>query len=252
MKTGAFPDNLLARARTFFESGRHRPWVAAAVVCLLLLGAWSRFSLPQIPITNKDTGGYIGPALCLLKHGSYEPSYRNFPYAGFVWIILKSTGTFSAITIVQHVLGLTSGLLFWLAWQRLRVFFPPDWQVTAAHSALGLALVSGLVLSVHPMFFERSMRPEAIFPFLIGLHLFGAASFLESSLIRKSAAIAIWWGSFMTAVSFCLYVLKPIWGLGLVDGGLPLLIVLAVSHGKCRLIPLVACAMGTLAGLSVK
>jgi hypothetical protein len=251
MKTGAFPDNLLARARTFFESGRHRPWVAAAVVCILLLGAWSRFSLPQIPITNKDTGGYISPALSLLKNGTYEPSYRNFPYAGFVWIILKSTGTFSAIAVVQHVLGLASGLLFWLSWQRLRVFFPPDWPVTAAHAALGLALVSGLVLSMHPMFFERSMRPEAIFPFLIGLHVFGAASFLESSLIRKSAARAIGWGAFMTAVSFCLFVLKPIWGLGVVAGGLPFLIVLAVSQGKWRLIPFVAGALGTLAGLAL-
>ena len=200
------PPTRMARIRHFFESGGHRPWVAAAVVCILLLGAWDRFSLPQVPLTNRDTGGYISPALSLLKTGTYEPSLRNFPYAGFVWIILKSTGTFSAIAVVQHLLGLASGLLFWLAWLRLRLFFPPDWRVTAAHAALGLALVWALVLSMHPIFFEHSMRPEAIYPFFIGLHLFAAAGFLQSCLIRKSAALAIWRGGFMTCISICLLV----------------------------------------------
>ncbi|MEI6278555.1 MAG: hypothetical protein WCQ16_04105 [Verrucomicrobiae bacterium] len=236
------------RLRSFFESGRYRPWFAAAVLGLFLLGAWLRFSLPQVPVTNRDSAGYILPALALLADGKYVPSHRNFPYALFVWSLLKTSGTFSSIAIAQHLLGLAGGLVFWLTWLRLKVFLPRDWRITAWHAVLGLGLVWGLLLSMQPIFFEHSMRPEAIYPFLIALHLFGAVSFLESSLIRKSVPLAIWWGTFLTAVSFGLYVLKPIWGLALVSGGLPFLIVLFCARGKWKAVPFAAGALGALAG----
>ena len=240
-----------ARIRQFFESGSYRPWFAAAAICIVLLGAWARFSLPQIPVTNKDSGGYISPALALLVKGAYEPSHRNFPYAGFVWILLRTTGTYVSITVAQHLLGLAGGLVTWLAWLRLRIFFPSDWRISAAHAVFGLLLVWGLLLSAYPIFFEHSMRPEAIYPFLIGLHLYGAAAFLDRSLVRRSPPLAIWWGSLMTFVSIGLYVLKPIWGLALISGGLPLLIVFVCARGKWRLIPFAAGAAGLLAGLAL-
>ena len=243
--------NPRARIRHFFETGSYRPWFAAAVVCLLLLGAWLRFSLPQIPITDKDTGGYVSPALSMLVKGSYEPSHRNFPYAGFFWLLLKSTGTYTSVAVAQHLLGLAGGLFFWLAWLRLRTFLPSDWRISAAHAVLGLGLVWGLLFSAYPVFFEHSMRPEGIYPFLIGLHLFGAMSFLDRALVRRSLPLAIWWGAFLTFVSIGLYVLKPIWGLALASGGLPFLIVLACARGKWRLVPFAAGAVGALAGLAL-
>ena len=183
--------------------------------------------------------------------GSFEATHRNFPYPGFIWLLLKSSGTFTFIAIVQHLLGLASGLIFWLTWQRLRVFLPSDWKTTATHAAFGLILVWSLLLSRHPIFLEHSMRPEAIYPFLMSLHLFCAACFLERSLIRKSMPRAICWGSLMTTFSFALYILKPIWGMALVSGGLPFLIVLACSCGKWRAIPFVAGAAGTVAGIAL-
>jgi hypothetical protein len=248
MKTGVFMGNLLARVRTFFESGAYRPWVAAIVIGLFLTGAWMRFSLPQVPLTNKDTGGYIRPALAMLLEGSYEPTHRNFPYAGFVWILLKATGTFDSIAIVQHILGLAAGFFFWLAWLRMRVFLPRDWRVTALHSVLGVLLVWGLLDSKVPIFFEHSMRAEAIYPLLISLHIFGAVRFLDCSLVRKSVPGAIWWGIFMTVISIGLYVLKPIWGLAVVSGGIPLLIVLVLARGRWRVVTLLTGALGAAAG----
>jgi len=234
--------------RSFFESGRYRPWFAAALIGLFLLGAWMRFSLPQVPLTNRDSGGYISPALALLANGTYEPSHRNFPYAAFVGSLLKVSGSFSSITITQHLLGLAGGLVFWLTWMRLKIFLPGDWRITAWHAVLGLGLVWGLLLSAQPVFYEHSMRPEAIYPFVISLHLFGAVCFLERSLVRKSLPPAIWWGAFMTAVSLGLYVLKPIWGLAVVSGGLPFLIVFFCARGKWRGVPFVAGAVGAVAG----
>jgi hypothetical protein len=239
------------RIRHFFESGAYKPWFAGAVVCLLLSGAWLRFSLPLPPITNKDSGGYISPALSLLVNGTYEASHRNFPYPGFVWALLKMSGTFSSITVAQHLLGLAGGLIFWLAWLRLGVFLPRDWRVTALHAVLGVGLVWGLLLSDQPVFFEHSMRPEAIYPFLISLHLFGAVKFLERSLLRRSLPAAIGWGALMTAVSFGLYVLKPIWGLALISGGLPFVMVVLLTHGKWRGVPFVAAAVGAAVGFAL-
>ncbi|MEI6073624.1 MAG: hypothetical protein WCS31_17710 [Verrucomicrobiae bacterium] len=246
-----FPEKIFARIRKFFESGAYKPWFAGAVVCLLLAGAWFRFSFPLPPLTNRDTGGYISPALAMLVGGGYEPTHRNFPYPGFIWILLRTFGTFDAITIAQHVLGIVGTGVFWLTWLRLRVFLPSDWKITALHAVLGVVLVWGLVLSSHPVFLEHSMRPEAIYPFLISLHLFGAVSFLERSLVRKSLPLAIWWGVFFTVVSFGLYVLKPIWGLAVVSGGLPFLIVLACGRGKWRAVPFAAGALGTAAGIAL-
>ena len=248
MKAGVFMENLLARARAFFESGAYRPWFAAVVVALFLAGAWMRFSLPQVPLTNKDTGGYIRPALVMLLDGSYAPTHRNFPYAGFVWILLKTTGTFGSVVVVQHILGLAAGLFFLMAWLRMRVFLPRDWRVTALHSVLGVLLVFGLLESKVPIFFEHSMRAEAIYPVLISLHIFGAVRFLECSLVRKSVPGAMWWGIFMTGISIGLYVLKPIWGLAMVSGGIPLLIAFVLTRGKWRAVTLLTGALGAAAG----
>ncbi len=243
--------NLLARARNFFETGAYRPWFVAAVVVLFLTGAWMRFSLPQVPLFNKDTGDYIRPALAMLLEGSYGPTERNFPYVGFVWILLKATGTFDSIAIVQHVLGLAAGLFFWMAWLRIRVFLPRDWRVTALHSVLGVLLVWGLLDSKVPIFFEHSIRAEAIYPALISLHIFGAVRFLECSLVRKSVPGAMCWGIFMTVISIGLYVLKPIWGLAVVSGGIPLLIVFVLTREKWRAVTLLTGALGAAAGFAL-
>lgn len=237
------------RIQRIFESGAFKPWIAVAVACLLILGAWQRFSLSSAPITSRDTGGYISPALAMLVDGSYEPTHRNFPYTGFIWLLLKTTGTFASITVVQHLSGLAGGFLFWLTWLRLRLFLPRDWRITALHAALGFALVWGLLLSKQSIRFEQMMRPEGVYPFFISLHLFGAVSFLERSLIRRSLPLAIWWGAFMTIVSLGLYVLKPIWGLAVVCGGLPFLIVFACARGKWRAVPLAAGAVGAAVGV---
>jgi len=241
----------LIRIQRFFESGAYKPWFAGAVVFLLFLGAWQRFSLPLEPITTKDTGNYISPALAMLVDGSYEPTKRDFPYAGFIWLLLKTTGTFASITVAQHLCGLAGGFLFWLTWLRLQLFLPRDWRITALHAVLGFVLAWGLLLSRQPIFFEQMMRPEGVYPFFISLHLFGAVCFLERSLIRRSLPPAIWWGAFMTAVSLGLYVLKPIWGLAIVCGGLPFLIVFACARGKWRAVPLAAGALGAAAGVAL-
>ncbi|MEI6033754.1 MAG: hypothetical protein WCS65_05685 [Verrucomicrobiae bacterium] len=243
--------NPASRIRQFFESGAYKAWFAGAVVAIFLLGAWLRFSIPLAPITSNDSGEYLSPAAAMLVNGIYEPSSRNFPYPGFAWILFNASGTFDSITIAQHILGLAGAGVFWLAWLRLGVFLPRDWRIAALHAVLGLGLVWGLLLSKHPVFLEHSMRPEAIYPFLISLHIFGAVSFMERSLIRKSLPLAIWWGVFLTVVSFGLYVLKPIWGLALVSGGLPFLIVLACSQGKWRAVPVAAGALGAVAGIAL-
>ena len=236
------------RIQRFFESGSYKPWFAGAVACLLFLGAWQRFSLPSAPITTRDTGGYISPALAMLVDGSYEPTHRNFLYAGFIWLLLKTTGTFASITVAQHLSGLAGGFLFWLTWLRLRLFLPRDWRMTALHAVLGFGLVWGLLLSKQPIRFEQMMRPEGIYPFFISLHLLGAVCFLEGSLIRRSLPLTIWWGAFLTIVSLGLYVLKPIWGLAVAGGGLPFLIVFACARGKWRAVPFAAGAVGAATG----
>ena len=53
----------------------------------------------------------------------------------------------------------------------------------------------------------------------------------------------------MTTTSIALYVLKPIWGLALISGGLPFLIALGCSRGKWRCLPFAAGAAGSVLGI---
>ena len=79
----------------------------AGLALVLGLAARARFAWPQWPVADPDTWGYLYPALGKLEGAGFVHTYgRNFLYPGFVYGLLRCGGTFRAIPVAQHLLGL--------------------------------------------------------------------------------------------------------------------------------------------------
>ena len=201
-------------------------WPWAVLVVILLWGAWWRFSWPLWPVSDADTWGYLNPGLSKLTGGPFEHTLgRNFIYPGFLWLVLRLTGDFRAITIVQHVLGLGSGVLLWLFWRRwtgafLRPAMPrlPAWAAALA----GLALVAFYEGSVSNLAFEHYLRPEAVFPFFAILDLLLLLEFIDAWFLRRRPIRAGLLALMALLTGALLYQLKPSFGLTLGCIALPL------------------------------
>ncbi len=177
-------------------------------------------------MSDADTWGYLNPGLSMLNGGPFEHTLgRNFVYPGFIYALLRLTGDFRAITVVQHLLGLGSGVLLWLFWQRwltafLRPAAPrlPSWAATLA----GLGLVAFYEGSVSNLAFEHYIRPEAIFPFFAILDLCLLLEFIHAWFVARQTARAAWLALAALGTGALLYQLKPSFGLTFGFVGLPL------------------------------
>jgi hypothetical protein len=76
--------------------------------------------------------------------------------------VLRVFGDFRAITVVQHFLGLVTGIMLLLTWRRARVFTPNPRVSRAAYEGLGLLAAAIFLLATEPTRFETQLRPESI------------------------------------------------------------------------------------------
>ena len=201
-------------------------WPWAVLGAILLWGAWWRFAWPLWPVSDADTWGYLNPGLSKLTGGPFEHTLgRNFVYPGFLWLVLRLTGDFRALTILQHALGLVSGVLLWLCWRRWCGAFlrpiAPRWPAGGA-SLAGLALVAFYEGSVSNLAFEHYLRPEAIFPFFAILDLLLLLEFIHAWFILRRPVRAGWLALAALFTAALLYQLKPSFGLTLGAVALPL------------------------------
>jgi hypothetical protein len=191
------------------------------------VAAWLRFRLPQVPLATHDTWGYLYPALASLAgEGMPETNARAIAYPLFLRIILGATESFSAVALIQHVLGLTSGLLWWLCWILWCEWVPEKMRGAARWcGAFGLAFY---LCSGPTIFYESTLRPEAIFPFVALLGLAATWLLVRSRWIRPSASVA-WWSSLAILCTLVCLSLKPSWGLA---AAVPVLLVVATFVGN--------------------
>jgi hypothetical protein len=236
----------LAR-RQSFRPGKDLLWPIcywATVAFIFAWAVWQRFKLPLNPIADPDTWGYLSPALRKLTGAEFgHTQSRNFLYPGFLYLVLRCSGDFRAIGVVQHLLGLAAGGLFLLTWRRLRVFVPDSLVNPSLHDAFGLAGTAIYLLASDAIRIETQLRPEGICAFLISINLYFAiqfvsCSFLEhrrtgaivcgsatvlTSLLLASAKPSFWFASIVVMVPVAAFFLRPNWvrqkialGLGMV------------------------------------
>src|SRR5438309_171463 len=126
------------------------------LLALVFAGAiWQRFKLPLDPIADPDTWGYLSPALRKLTGAEFgHTNGRNFVYPAFLFLLLRVFGSFRAIAIAQHLLGLLAGAVFLLSWKRARVFVPNPRIGRVGYNLLRLS--GAAVLSLPEYFLSRN------------------------------------------------------------------------------------------------
>ncbi len=158
----------------FFDRDRRPPRLTLAYYTLtgivFLLAAIYRFRWPAEPFFDADGWGYLWGGLRKLTGGNYEHKWgREYLYPGMIEMALFVTGGFRAITRIQHVLGLVGGglllgcchLLGGIARDHSR---HPERPGVWSPCWIGLALTALYLFNFDTLFYEHSIRPEAVFP----------------------------------------------------------------------------------------
>ena len=233
---------LSARCRAL-PLGHRIFWAVHACALVLILGyaASLRFALPQTPIIDPDFWGYLHPGVSALTGGAFEHTYgRNFVYPGFLYLVLRVFGDYRAICVAQHGLGLLTGILLAGGWTLLCGFLSaPAWSRLAA-STFGLVLAGAFLFTSSPIVFENTVRPEAVFPFVLaGSLVLNFLALRAGNLVRRPR-LERWCLALNLFCSILAQSLKPSLGFGVLAANAPLAVYLLRRGEPWRVRGLVA------------
>lgn len=177
--TACIPQTPQPRARLSKAALAYR----LAVAGVFIAAACYRFHWAPAPFFDADGWTYLWSGLRKLTGGHFELLFgREYAYPAFVGIVLFVFGSFSAITFVQHTLGLLGGGILLACCHLLEAIahdrpHPLRWPAIASPCWAGLALTAVYLWNFNTFYYEHSIRPEAVFP------CFALASLLLNLLI---------------------------------------------------------------------
>lgn len=194
----------------------------AAWIGIVVLAAWRRFSLPAEPLTDRDVWGYLSPALSKIVGDPFVQSEgRAFVYPGFVYVVLRLFGSMGAISIVQHIFGLGTGVLLLTNWKMARRLLPRPLVPAVVHDIVGLMLLAVFLLCAQSILAEHHLRPEGLVPFFTMLGLNFTIRFLLARQVDAQPRHALYFGAASLAVAFLLPLFKPSYSLTTIITTLP-------------------------------
>jgi len=212
--------------------------------------AWERFRLPLTPFVDPDVWAYLGPAL----DGLLGERFRNwfgqcFLYPWFLYILLRVGSSFRWITLVQGLLGLGTGALLFACWMELRRLLPASRLPAFAFKLLGAEMVAVYLFSTATIQFERTLRPEAVFPFVVILQVYCNLHFIRVCLLEGKRSRFLLSGGSAVFLSIAASLLKPSFSGALLLANLPAIIFLFRADQPVRhklllvAVPVVAAAL---------
>ena len=200
---------------------------ALALALIFGWATWERFRLPLAPFANPDVWAYLGPGLdALLGEPFREWFGQCFLYPWFLYVLLKASGTFKCITLVQSLLGLGTGALMFCCWMELGRLMPASRLPRLTFKLLGAGLAGVYLFSTATIQFERTLNPEAVFPFVVVLQVYCNLRFIRSRFIdgQPGRALLSGWSALFLSVAASL--LKPSFLGVVVLANLPIIIAL--------------------------
>jgi len=187
--------------------------------------AWERFRLPLTPFVDRDVSAYLDPALnALLGERFRDWAGQCFLYPWFLYILLRIAGNFKWITLVQGILGLGTGALLFACWVELRRLLPSPRLPLWAFKLLGVELAGVYLLSTTTVCFERLLRPEAVFPFVVMLQVYCNLRFIRARFLDRRPSLFMLSGASAVFLSVAASLLKPSFSGALVFANLPVII----------------------------
>jgi hypothetical protein len=213
----------------------------ALVILLLAYGGWIRFSLPAVPFADPDSWGYVGPTVKAALEGEFtQVNGRDFIYPLLVRAALSATASFQMLVRVQHLFGLVGAGLFALAWAKTRRLLPASPTMVWIHDAIGLLALACYVLNNELIFYEHSLRPEAIFSAVACATLWcvvtaGTADSKSAAFVRSALGLA--------ALHAILFMLHPSFGWAAGAGLVPVWLRAIRGHLPARKVGLILVAL---------
>lgn len=196
---------------------------AVVLAVILVLGALARCSVPNFPIPDFDSPGYLSPALSWLGgEGFNQAAGRDWLYPAFLAFVLKAAGSFSAIAVFQKLLGFCSIL-----------FLAATWRLWISLLNLGpiaecLALLAGAVPAYFlacnsvAVFFELRLRPESILSCCVFAQLFCVLAYVRYRWCAPRPILSLIFGVLAFVLAYACCLLKPSWLFALVTTTLPI------------------------------
>ncbi len=205
-------------------------WVHALPVLGLTLvfgwAAWERLRLPLTPFADPDIWAYLGPSLnWLLGEPFRDWSGQCFLYPRFLYFLLR-VGGFRWITVAQGVLGLGTGALLFACWMELRRLLPAPRLPAWAFKLAGAELAGVYLFSTAAVQFERTLRPEAVFAFVVILQIYCNLRFIRGRLLDREPGRFLLSGGSSVFLSVAASLLKPSFTGALPVANLPVIIFL--------------------------
>jgi hypothetical protein len=197
---------------------------ALALVLVFGWAAWERFRLPLTPFADPDVLVYLAPGLNALLGEPFRDWFGQcFLYPWFLYILLHIAGDFKWITLVQGLLSLGTGALLFACWLELRRMLPTPHLPRWAFKLLGIELAGVYLLSTATIQFERTLRPEAVFPFVVILQVYCNLRFIRARFPDGEPSRFMLSGASAVFLSVAASLLKPSFCGALLFANLPVI-----------------------------
>jgi hypothetical protein len=218
-----------------WPGGRRRPalaawWEYAALAGILAIGGLWRARMPVVPLAWPDSWFYISMSFDWETYHHLWPSLREFGYQAFVVGVMCLFESPVVLVVIQHLSGLASAALLFIAVANVRCLVPGRSWVRAFGGLVAVGTAGAWALSTVSCFYEEYLMPESIYPFLSAAALALATGALRSRANPRAPKLrAGVLAASSAAVMFLMYATIPRWGFGVLLGPV---ILYAVTAGS--------------------
>ncbi len=193
-----------------------RAVLAALLLILLGLGVFARTSTPNIALLDRDTAGYLTPALSFLSgQGLQQTAGRDWLYPLFLAFSLQTTGSFAGVIVLQKILGLLTGIIIAATWSFWASFLNLRGRARVFVLALGAMPVLFQMINPQMLLFEMKVRPEAVMNFFIFAQFAAILAYCQYRWRQPHPVAMAVAGTLAITLALLNCVLKPSWLLAL-------------------------------------
>ncbi len=223
--------------------------VASLVAIMILVIGWQdRRDIPTLPRLDADSLGYLYPALSFKAgEGLQQTHGRSVFYPSMLIVFLGDNVSFESMIYWQQALGLLGAICVWGIWIVLWILLPPNRLRDLTMAIIGPLILAFIYLNPSTIFYELTLRPEAVLPFFGALQLLTTGLYLLARTRRLPAAWLIPTGALAIILAYCCCALKPSWLMASAATTLIILVgwIRAGSMTRPALIGLTAGLLGT-------
>lgn len=213
-------DNILDKIYYYINSNdnnknKYYNYILLFLGVIIIFALFQRLILSKLPYALGDVRGYIGPAINYFKNGEFKQiSERSFPYPLFILIILKIFNDFSYISLIQHILGIITGILLFITWQSIFQLLGIQKKYIIISDLIGLILISLYLFSESVITFEHYLTRESIYPLFLVIHILFLIKFFKN--IGRNNNYLYLWGNLFFISNYFLFVYQPRWGINII------------------------------------